>query len=797
MRRSSKQERLLSPGHPTSTPRPPHRATHRDDHAHSHHYDETIESLDYEPIESQASIEFQENVGPRAKVKNNAMRWLITFWIGAFTGLSAYIISLCVTELADFKFWSVKHLLSIQHDFLAFFVFAGISLGYTLIASSLVSFVEPASSGSGIPDIKAYLNGANIPHILRIKTLLCKFVGVIFAVASGLLIGKEGPMVHTGAIFGAGISQGGSPSLHLGSKQLRSFRNDHDKRDFVSSGAAAGVAAAFGAPVGGVLFVLEEASSFWSQELTWRTLFCSMVSTFTLNFFLSGAHGYFNYAGLVTYKVTPEDGYHVFEIFAFLLVGALGGIIGACFNYFNVWLNKRRRDWFTGKSPIRRVVDASIVILITAVIIYSIPMFFSCVRVPPPSPPDPCIVGDNDDDLRVQFTCPDGFFNPMATIIFTPQEVAVKHLFSRNQGDEYGVITLLVYAISAFFVACLTYGTSVPSGLFIPCILIGSAYGRLFGKLLIYMFPHASIHPGVYALIGASSMLGGVSRMTISLTVILFEVTNDITFLLPIMCTLMMAKWVGDRFTIPLYDAHIEIKGIPFLEEHSAWNTSVESMKQKATDSLSAIFASLPTFESLISPRSSLHDVVIRRFPQLPPNYMRASHVMASPVISCTEIENVGTIVDLMNTTSHNGFPVISEASQVCGLILRSQLHVLLNKKCFMMSPFSEDVSRLEITDFVRPVDHRVYLFRSLQVTEAERAMFIDLRPYMNRCPFEVRASWPLSRVYRLFRTMGLRHLCVIDESRRLLGMITRHDLLERPSDIYARSHLSSESGLL
>jgi hypothetical protein len=120
----------------------------------------------------------------------------------------------------------------------------------------------------------------------RFRTLLVKTLGIAFSVSGGLLVGKEGPLVHSGCIVAAGISQGpprGMPRLY---RILRRFRNDKDKRDFISMGAAAGVAAAFGAPLGGVLFSFEEASTHWSMVHTLRTFACAVCTTTTMNFLL-------------------------------------------------------------------------------------------------------------------------------------------------------------------------------------------------------------------------------------------------------------------------------------------------------------------------------------------------------------------------------------------------------------------------------------------------------------------------------------------------------------------------------
>ena len=258
------------------------------------------------------------------------------------------------------------------------------------------------------------------------------------------------------------------------------------------------------------------------------------------------------------------------------------------------------------------------------------------------------------------------------------------------------------------------------------------------------------VHPGMYAFIGATCMLGGMTRMTISLCVILMETTDNIQYLLPIMLTLSLSKWVGDMFNISLYDMHVEIKCIPFLE-----------------------------FK-----------------PPVGMEQLHAEDLMSTPVVTFSEIESAETIVAQLKQVSHNGFPVVRKGTRkFVGTILRSQLMVLLKLRAFCGPEGLRNPSRLtqagpqgnddqadcswfggvQVTsdDFATKLQSEVDDIAAIGISESNLAgKFIDMRPIMNPRPFSVGEDTSLVRVFRLCRAMGIRHLPVVNIVRCNAGLL-------------------------
>ncbi|XP_056263745.1 H(+)/Cl(-) exchange transporter 7 isoform X1 [Pseudoliparis swirei] len=697
-----------------------------------------FESLDYDNIENQLFLEEERRMSYMGFRCLEISRWVVCGLIGFLTGLIACFIDIVVEELAGIKYRVVKENIEKFTEVgglsLSLILWVVLNCTFVMVGAIIVACFEPIAAGSGIPQIKCYLNGVKIPRVVRLKTLVVKVGGVICSVVGGLAVGKEGPMIHSGAVVAAGVSQGRSTSLKKDFKMFEYFRRDTEKRDFVSAGAAAGVSAAFGAPVGGVLFSLEEGASFWNQMLTWRIFFASMISTFTLNFFLSiynNNPGDLSNPGLINFGRFESDSvaYNFYEIPLFIIMGAIGGLLGALFNKLNYWLTIFRIRYV--HRPCLQVIEAMLVAAVTTTVSFAM-IYFSddCQPLGP----------DHTEDYPLQLFCADGEYNSMATAFFNTPERSVRSLF-HNQPGTYNPLTLSLFTVTYFFLACWTYGLTVSAGVFIPSLLIGAAWGRLFGILLASITATGSIwaDPGKYALIGAAAQLGGIVRMTLSLTVIIMEATGNVTYGLPIMLVLMTAKIVGDYFVEGLYDVHIKLQSVPFLH----WDAPATS------------------------------------------HWLTAREVMSAPVTSFSRIEKVGTIVDVLSNTStnHNGFPVViqdadgDEPSKLCGLILRSQLIVLLKHKVFVELARSRlTLRKLQLKDF-RDAYPRFPPIQSIHVSQDERECMMDLTEFMNATPYTVPQDTSLPRVFKLFRALGLRHLVVVDNANRVVGLVTRKDL--------------------
>lgn len=198
------------------------------------------ESLDYDECENTFFLEEQKQFGYNLIFHKNALRWFVIFFIAVGTALTACFIVITVDLLSLYKYQTLKRWLNqcvagnCLYQPLLFWTLTNALP--VMIGSVVVTYWAPVAAGSGIPLIKCYLNGVKVPEVVRVKTFLAKAFGVVCSVVGGLACGKEGPMIHCGAVIAAGISQGKSTTLKKDFKIFRSFREDREKRDFVSAG---------------------------------------------------------------------------------------------------------------------------------------------------------------------------------------------------------------------------------------------------------------------------------------------------------------------------------------------------------------------------------------------------------------------------------------------------------------------------------------------------------------------------------------------------------------------------------
>ncbi|KIY73112.1 hypothetical protein CYLTODRAFT_417357 [Cylindrobasidium torrendii FP15055 ss-10] len=397
------------------------------------------------------------------------------------------------------------------------------------------------AAGSGIPEIKTILSGFVIHGYLGGRVLFTKSVGLALSVASGLSLGKEGPFVHIASCIGNIVSR-----FHP-----KYETNEAKRREILSAACAAGVAVAFGAPIGGTLFSLEEVSYYFPPKVMWRSFFCAMIAALTLKILDP-----FGTGKLVLFQVSYDKDWHAYELFPFLLLGVFGGVYGAYFSKLNYrWSRYVRNGTFLKSHPMFEVL--AVTLLTTAF----------CFLNPYTQ------MGGTELVYNLFAECRTGSGNNH------------EGLCVLDPGSWSSILPVVSAILIALVVkgalTVITFGIKVPAGIFIPTLGVGACAGRVLGILVqhlqvnnpdnvLFRSCHGDmdcIIPGLYAMVGAAAALSGVTRTTVSLAVIMFELTDTLTYAVPVMLAVLVAKTVADALEPKgIYDLVIELSQLPYLD---------------------------------------------------------------------------------------------------------------------------------------------------------------------------------------------------------------------------------------
>jgi len=360
----------------------------------------------------------------------------------------------------------------------------------------LVIYLFPRARGSGVNQTKAamYVSNGYVPF----STVIGKFITCALAIGSGQSLGPEDPSLQ----MGAGIASAIGRSLKLSQARLRLI---------APVGAAAGLAAAFNAPISAVLFVIEEVIGTWSAGVLGAIVLAAVSSVVTMRWFL-GANALF--------RVPAVQVVRPVEYLAYAILGVAGGLVSLL---FLKWIEYARPRIQSLPSWTQYVLPAAAGLVIG-------------------------IIG-----------------------IWLPQIMGAGYpVIDEAMHGEFAWKLLLVLVVLKIFATGLSYLSGTPGGLFAPTLFIGAMLGGAVGAIEHHFFPSLTGTVGTFALVGMGTLFAGFLRIPITSIFMVIEVSGSYTAILPVMVSSLIAYLISRSYQkVPLFDLLSRQDGIilPSIEE--------------------------------------------------------------------------------------------------------------------------------------------------------------------------------------------------------------------------------------
>lgn len=364
-----------------------------------------------------------------------------------------------------------------QWQWLALYILSFIIIAYLL---KLIVAREPMCTGSGIPQIKGILQGDM--SMRWFSVLWSKIIGGVLAIGAGMSLGREGPSVQIGACVGQGLSQ-------------TSRRTGFESRILMTAGAGAGLAAAFNAPLAGVIFGLEEMQKTISPALLLTGITASITAA-TVTEVVFGMSPVFSMGYLLPLPLNLFD--------VLVAAGIVIGLLGRLFNIALAYsLNTYSRLGLSGmKKPLVPLALAGILGFVL-----------------------PEILGGGN--LLVD------------SLVVT----------------DYTIGFLCLLFVGKFLFTMICFGSGVPGGIFLPMLVLGAAGGAVLAKLLVL----AGLLPAMYyadiIVFGMAAYFSSVVKSPVTGSILILEMTGSFQHMLALLVVSLTAYVISDLTGgRPVYD---------------------------------------------------------------------------------------------------------------------------------------------------------------------------------------------------------------------------------------------------
>ncbi|CAC5376914.1 CLCN2 [Mytilus coruscus] len=579
--------------------------------------------------------------------------WVFLALLGVLMALLSFAMDYIIEKCQSAKMWLYTELaFSLP---LQYFAWISYTILFILFATGFTHLVSPQAVGSG----------------------------------STLTLGKEGPFVHIASIVATLL---GKLSSFKGV-----YQNESRRTEMLAAACAVGVAGTFAAPIGGVLFSIEVTATYFAVRNYWRGFFAAVCGAITFRLLAIWFQHEETITALFKTNLRTEYPFDALELVAYSFIGVICGFAGALFILLHrkIILFTRKRRRLTNFLQKNRFIYPGMVAFV-----------ISSLTFPPG-------FGQFFAGMLTNKQAINELFSNITWTIGQADDLEDEKILSHWIHPDTNVyVTLVLFIIMHFLFGAICNTLPIPAGVFVPVFMVGAGFGRLIGEAMAAWFPLGlaaaglvhKIVPGGYAITGAASLAGSVTR-TISTSVIVFELTGQISHVLPVVVSVLIANAVSNKLQPSFFDSIIRLKKLPYLPDivsakGNAWNIFIEDIMVKDVKYITLI----STYKDL---QDLLSDTAHKTYP-----------FVDSPGRWCN--------IDLLSDTAHRTYPFVDSPGRWLSFCQTQHIR-----------SFVDSLGRWCNIDLLSDTAHKTYpfvdspdsmiLLGSVQRYELERIIYVQL----------------------------------------------------------------------